>query len=200
MPTPEQNMRNWRRFLESINTSRYKNIAEKFFRIAALRIGLKFKEMAQKNIRSGIFEPNSPITKILKGSSKPLFDTGQLFQAIGFEVLSAYAVLVGVKYRKVNKGGKDIDIARLVHDGFTLDLNKIPNGDKVRAALWARVNGKLKVSGEELPERPASKTPGVWVVPPRPYIKVVLEDKNFKDFVQRQWEQAWRKTWQIMVR
>jgi len=49
-------------------------------------VGLFGVKLIQKNIRDGGWEPNSEVTIALKGSSRPLIDTGGLIQSIRHEV------------------------------------------------------------------------------------------------------------------
>lgn len=49
-------------------------------------LGLKVKADMKNRIAAGIDPPNAPLTVVRKGSSTPLIDTGQLVNAIDFEV------------------------------------------------------------------------------------------------------------------
>lgn len=46
------------------------------------QIGLYASTLVQRNIREGDWEPNAPLTVFLKGSSKPLIDTGTMRRAV----------------------------------------------------------------------------------------------------------------------
>jgi hypothetical protein len=50
------------------------------------RIGLVVSGYMKDNLTNGNWKPNSPLTVFLKGSSKPLIDTGQMRQAITYIV------------------------------------------------------------------------------------------------------------------
>lgn len=52
------------------------------FAQAKLRIAVKAKDRVQREITQGDFEANSPVTVALKGSNKPLIDTGKMRQAV----------------------------------------------------------------------------------------------------------------------
>jgi hypothetical protein len=54
---------------------------------ALSKIGLFYQAKTQQQITQGKFAPNSPLTIKLKGSSKPLIDTGRLRQSISHEVV-----------------------------------------------------------------------------------------------------------------
>jgi hypothetical protein len=51
------------------------------------RLGLKMVQNHKGTIRNGVPPPNSPITILRKGSSKPLVDTGQMINSIRAEVV-----------------------------------------------------------------------------------------------------------------
>jgi hypothetical protein len=50
------------------------------------RIGLSGQKFMQDNLKNGNWKPNSPTTVRIKGSSKPLIDTGQMRQSITYIV------------------------------------------------------------------------------------------------------------------
>lgn len=53
---------------------------------AMSRLGLKAQGDIQKEISSLMSPPNSPVTIALKGSSKPLIDTGEMRQSVTYKV------------------------------------------------------------------------------------------------------------------
>ena len=50
------------------------------------RIGVSSVALMQKQIRDGQYEPNSPVTVAIKGSSHPLIDTGRMWQSIHYVI------------------------------------------------------------------------------------------------------------------
>jgi len=80
------------------------------------RVNLVLKEIAPivrdfivENIKKGDHKPNSPLTKKVKGSSKPLMDTGQLRASITY-VINKDELRVGspLKYAPVHQFGATI--------------------------------------------------------------------------------------------
>jgi hypothetical protein len=53
---------------------------------AANHVGVKVKAVMQKEIETGGFDANSPITIAMKGSDVPLIDTGQMRQSVHYVV------------------------------------------------------------------------------------------------------------------
>lgn len=51
-------------------------------------IGLKVKDLMQAEIIEGSFVPNAPSTIRMKGSSKPLIDTGRMRQSVNYAIKS----------------------------------------------------------------------------------------------------------------
>lgn len=50
------------------------------------KLGVWYVGKIRETIRNGKFRANSEVTKALKGSSKPLIDTGRLIQSIDYEL------------------------------------------------------------------------------------------------------------------
>lgn len=50
------------------------------------KVGVVAKALMQKQIDEGSFAPNAPSTIKMKGSSKPLIDTGQMRQSVNYVV------------------------------------------------------------------------------------------------------------------
>jgi hypothetical protein len=59
--------------------------------VAAKRLGLLGVREIQKKLLRGPFVANAPSTIAIKGSSRPLVDTGQLRRSISFAVVSPFA-------------------------------------------------------------------------------------------------------------
>ena len=55
-------------------------------RMALRRLGIKIQGDIQASIVSLTTPPNSPVTIALKGSSKPLIDTGKMFASVAYMV------------------------------------------------------------------------------------------------------------------
>ena len=103
-------------------------------RVANTRIGREFVARAKRLIRARAYEPNSPITAILKGSATPLVDRGDLMQSITYDARDPERLIVGVIRAK--SGSEQVDIATTLHEGATIDVRANP---RVRRAVWAKV-------------------------------------------------------------
>jgi hypothetical protein len=105
---------------------------------AAERVGRDFTKLARGRIRSKDYAPNSPITVILKGSSTPLVDRGDLFQGITYHVVSPYELRLGVMRQR--SGAQVVNVGLIVHEGATINVKQHP---QVRRKVWATIRDRL---------------------------------------------------------
>lgn len=128
----------WDAYLKAMDPKAFQVRLARHLTTAAERVGRNFTAAARRAIRAGVYAPNSPVTVILKGSSKPLVDKGDLFQSITFQVVDPYNVRMGVI--RARSGDKLVNVALIVHEGATINVKQHP---KVRAKVWAMVRSKL---------------------------------------------------------
>lgn len=149
----------------------------------------------RKNIRSGVYASgrakNRPLTEFIKGSSKALVDTGQLFQAITSNVQSWGRAEVGVA-----RTSRSANVARIVHEGTV-----IPVTEKMRAmfrALAEVSNGtrdpsSLRGRAKALYERqkkgwvPLKLSTTHIMIPARPFIQEVINDPTIRNLISENW-------------
>lgn len=212
----------WKAFTEALDPVVFRQRLERNLLRAGERIGRQAQARVRRAIRAGDFAPNSPITVILKGSSKPLVDTGALFQSITFDQPDPWTVRVGVL--RARAGEKQVNIAAILHEGATIDVQAHP---EVRAKVWAMIRqrlgdvGKLKgarkgavISASAMigmkpmtpgrkkalnaffasQPKPPSTGKKVWVIPARPYILQPLSDPGFGKWAAGEWGDAVRLT------
>jgi hypothetical protein len=207
----------WRAVLDTLDPGTFAARLAKGTSIAGERIGRQFQRNARSRIRGKAYGENSPVTVILKGSSTPLVDKGDLFQAVTFEVIDPYNVRLGVMRRAV--GDQAINVALILHEGATIDTRKHP---KVRAKVFAMLRDRM--GAERLaalnPRSRASvrkaaavlglsqkramharqgrgTAPGgtgspIWIIPARPFIATPIQDPEFRKFIVVQYAQAVR--------
>lgn len=165
------------------------------------RIGAKFVGVARAAITAEKYAPNSPITVILKGSSKPLVDRGTLYQGITYQVgLDARSVRLGVVRQR--SGAEVVDLALILHEGATIDVRRHPQvarkvwamvGEALRAsgALTARRRGAVRRAAELLGGGGGSRG-GVWVIPPRRFLAEPLASDEFLGYARQELARAAR--------
>lgn len=139
-----------------------------------------------KEISTGRFKENSPVTVFLKGSARPLIDHGDLFGSVSGELTSdLYGFVVGVTRRTI--GGKNL--AHMLETGFTIAVTS-----KMRRFFWAQ----SRRSGGKIKALKASTTH--LKVPPRSYMEqAFFHDKDFSLLVTKQWKSAIRETFKYFA-
>jgi len=209
----------WRRFLDTMDPKAFKARMAKGSAMAGARVGQHFQREARKRIRGQDYAPNSPVTVILKGSSTPLVDRGDLFQGLTYDQPDPYTVRLGVMRRAV--GDKGINVALILHEGATVDVRRHPQvrakvfammRDSLSAERLAALNPKSRrsvkraagVMGLAAPQRRAmfarmgrggargGTGSSVWIIPARPFIARPIEDPAFGAFVVNAYGQAVR--------
>jgi hypothetical protein len=116
--------------------------------------------------------PNSPLTILVKNSSRPLVDHGDLRQSINWRTKVLKQFIhggVGVLRTKTNKDGKKLwNIATSLHEGFLVKVTP-----EVRAAVFAEMH---KRRGKKVRfESNSSVGKKIWKVKGRPFIREPFE-------------------------
>lgn len=124
----------WADLLRTLDPNSFKRRLAHNLERAGHRVGREYVRIARGLIRSAVYAPNSPITVILKGSSKPLVDKGDLFQGIGYELDGPYNLRMGLLKRRV--GQQVVNVGLVLHEGATIDVSAHP---QVRRKVWAMV-------------------------------------------------------------
>lgn len=183
----------------ALESSRATEILDQTFREAHRRIGEIGVAMVRNAIRADEYAPNSPITIILKGSSKPLVDHGDLIQSITYDQPSARELRIGLVKQRIARG-EVYNIGVILHEGATIDVGAHPG---IRVKVWSMVREALGRLANR-PKRSKSAVWGamagiaslrsgggrLWVIPPRPYLAGPLGSPAFVSRVERVYEMA----------
>lgn len=181
----------WDAFESALDAKKFKARLAEHLAIANQRIGRQFVATAQRQIRAGKYAPNSPITAILKGSSKPLVDTGALFQGLSFATPDPFTVRLGIM--RARAGDEVVNVGLILHEGATINVSSKP---QVRRKVWSMVRRALAQQGAAAAAalNPGGNAKDVWVIPPRPFIVQPLSSAGFQKFLRAQFEGAVRAT------
>lgn len=153
----------------------------------------------RKEIKRGSFEANSPLTIMIKGSSKPLVDKGTgLFQAITSKRVDDLTAFAGVL-----RTSEKYNIALGLHEGMTIRVTPAMRG--MFFMLWKASEGEIGAG--ELTGRAAElwdRAPGGWkplrstttqiIIPARPFIRQAFDNAELRRRAKRNWENAVQKT------
>lgn len=117
--------------------------------------------------------PNSPLTVLAKGSSRPLVDRGDLRRSINWRTETKVGTLWGgvgvLRTRKTRDGRSLVNVAIPLHEGFTVRVTP-----KVRAAVFAEMR-KRRGKAVRFESSEGSRT---WKVKGRPFVRVPFEDAH----------------------
>lgn len=135
-------------------------------------------------IDSGKFASNRPATVAIKGSSRPLVDSGQLKKSISHRLLAWHTSVIGViRGRKTTRrggSGNTLLVAKILHEGATI-------------VVTPRMRKYFAVQSRTTPGwRPLAAGTVTLSIPPRPFLnasvtaKAILSyTRNWADAVQR---------------
>jgi len=166
-------------FSKAIDPVLFKKRLSEEIRAANMRLSVLGVDVLRRAIHSAQSwaKPNSPVTIALKGSSKPLFDHGDLWGNTSSKLLDAFQFVVGTN--RVDDSGK-VNVAAVLHNGATIKVTP-----KMRAYfryLHVKTDGKVM---------PLSKDTRTIVIPARPYMKrAFLDDPSFVTLCMNQWAKA----------
>lgn len=187
-----------KRFQAALSASGFDSAVKKHILRASIKNGKMAEAAARQVIRRGGFEPNRPLTVMIKGSSKPLVDQGTgLFQAITSKVVEDFTVFVGVL-----RSSGAYNIAATLHDGAVIKVTDAMRG--MFFALWKASTGEMDPS--QLEGRAAElweRAPGGWLplkkstshitIPARPFMLEVFRDAALRKKAKRNWNMALKK-------
>lgn len=183
---------NWKRYLEALNPAQLSKRFAYYFRIAHQRIGQDFVRIARNEIiHEQPYEPNAPLTIALKGSSKPLADTGELIRSLGYQVKGHTKVKLGVGRSKqvgrrqlyeVLHNGARIKVTPAMARFMAMKLSKMLRDGDVKGRTKAnRRDHKARIAAslEKFTNASRGKSLGWWVIPARPFLERPLNSDEF---------------------
>lgn len=160
----------WKKFLRKFSSRAREEFQRELRRKVQHQLGLLRRDVIQyvDSEKHGV--PNSPLTILSKGSSRPLVDRGDLRESINTRTEVTRNEVhggVGVLRSSVNREGKKLwNVAAALHEGFVVRVTP-----KVRAAVFAEMR-KRRRKKVNLDSSEGSRT---WKVKGRPFIEDPLE-------------------------
>lgn len=162
-----------------LNPDRFMASLRKNVRLVNQKLALDGQDILRKAIHSAKewAAPNSPATIVIKGSSKPLTDHGDLWGNAGHSLVGAFQFVVGTN--RVDRTG-NYNVSWILHQGATVTVTDAMR--KFFRYLSAKTNGQVKPLG--------SQTRTI-VIPGRPYMKrAFIDDHSFLRKCAEQWRDA----------
>lgn len=180
----------WGEFLRAIRPGEMARRLQEELRKATTKNCLLVKSAMRKRIQDRAYLPNSPLTLAIKAPrTKPLIGGppgpgGDLFRAITHEVSvradGEPVGFVGLLRTDTHKGTR-YNIGIILHEGATIRVTPA-----MRRAVFAKArrNGK----GRRYLRDIAGPARGTWVIPPRPFVRDVIQDPAIQRALLREWE------------
>lgn len=169
---------------DKLDDKKFRKRLKKNVRIAQKRNALAAEGLIKRAIFEGKeFDANSAITIAIKGSNRPLVDTGGLVASINHAVPKWDIAFIGVLKSRQQTGedGRKYDllnVAFIMHEGASIKVTQ-----KMRNffALMAREN-----PGKWFPIKPGTK---VITIPRRPFLEMAVTEGAEKLY-RKQWNEA----------
>jgi len=169
-----------------------KRLARNVRRATKLNALAAVKEM-RATIQSGGFKANAPLTVALKGSSKPLVASGDLFQSISIEQINDDEIFVGVL--RTEEG---FDLVNIVHNGAVIPvtpamrwmfmlLAKASDGTMDPSKLEGRA---AELFSQFQGWKPLAESTTTIIIPERPFAVVAFSKESLVKLCRENWEAA----------
>lgn len=186
------------------NPVKVRKTLKKHYKIAAMRVGMGATAMMRKKVQGGIAPGNSGMTKEMKGSSKPLVDSGRLMKAFTYKIQGDYSNIIHVGVMRTHASA---NVARIIHQGASVTVTK--KMSILFKVLNAYTRGKKAVLTSERAQILASQSKGiipalregtVLNIPPRPFAAELMADPKLKVFVENQYKLALKRTFEELAK
>ena len=184
----------WKRFQIALSPTKFKKKLQISVGKATGINGELVKAGIQRGIRRGRKPMGAELTILIKGSSKPLVDRGDLFGAITSKQTDWKTAFVGVL-----RNNEAFNLAEALHEGANIPVT--PAMRALFTMLWWASTGKL--APEKLTGRARvlwERAPGIWLplsgstgvihIPPRPFIQKTFNSTKLKKAIRENWNNA----------
>lgn len=187
----------WKKFQMAVDPETFKKALNANLARSTQLNAMMYAAEIRRRIIARRYAPNSAFTILLKKSSKPLVNDGDLLGAITHRMIDEKTALVGV----LRSSGK-VNLAELLHEGGTIHVTEAMRrlfgllaaagaDPKVAAALEGRAAEMAKALGSRLKRfKPLKASTKALVIPPRPFLREVFEDPGMHKKAKKNWEKG----------
>lgn len=197
----------WRKLKYVVDPKRFETALQQNMLRATQFNGMLVVAEIRRRIRAKRYAPNAPLTVLLKRSTKPLVDDGDLFSAVTSNVMSPTHVFVGIlRQARASDGTSLVNIAQLLHEGGTIRVTEAMRGMFALLADYAagrikkeQLDGRALEIANELKGRikqirPFKATTTTLIIPPRRFLLEVFRDPAVLKKIKANWEKALKAT------
>jgi hypothetical protein len=179
----------WAKFLKKSNPRLFRVILWERMQVAMVDNCEYLEKVIATRIRRIDYKRNKPLTVLLKGSGVPLVDNADMIKSLSHLLESPFDAYVGVN----KNAAKGANIAYVLHEGWTIRVTPA-----MRRWMAIAIAKALK-SGKTFATKPVPfSSAAAIVIPPRPFIKKVIDDKRIQGRILRRWAQAYAETFATM--
>lgn len=197
----------WAKMHAILDPARFKSDLNQNMMRATIEVGLWVSAEIRRRIRARRYTSNNPFTVLLKRSSTPLVDDGDLFGAITHKPVDETSVFVGIFRNITDDTGRNLaNLAELLHEGGAVPVTEamrnmfrvlaaVGRGELKRTQLRGRAAELAQELGQRLKQlKPLKDSTTIIRVPPRPFLKAVFTDPKVLARIKKTWERAYSTT------
>lgn len=195
----------WKAFGMTLSPRRAFAVVSTEVRQATEQNAMHVARAMRRKIKESKYEKNAPLTVALKGSTKPLVHTGQMFAAIKGSMINPTTALAGVlRTAKASDGAELANVAAIVHEGA--EINVTPEmrglfyilhrattgrlgsqklGPRAQAIMDARGGGKEII-------QPLDPDTEIISIPGRPFVEDTI-DRQLVAKLKTNWSRAYQR-------
>lgn len=197
----------WRKFARAIDPDRLGPALEANLKKATIVNAMYVIAEIRRRIKRRAYERNSALTVLIKRSSAPLVDDGDMFNAFTYQVINPTTVFVGILRTSRDSSGQNLaNVAELLHEGGAVQVTEamrnmfsllasVASGERSKGELTGRaadLAARLKDRIKQI--KPLKESTKALVIPPRPFFRAVFKDPKVLKKVRKTWEKAVQDT------
>lgn len=193
----------WGKLRYMLAPHKYKPVLDKYIEKATKFNALMVQREIRARIRSGKYDKNAHLTQVIKGSSKPLVNNADMWKSVSHQMVNPLTAWVGVMRTAKSEDGEDLfNLALALHEGETITVTDamrllfliLFEATRQGKATDVKLEGRAEQiyeqwKGEE-PIYPLKPDTELIVLPPRPFIRDVFDDKKIQAMCKQNWEKA----------
>jgi len=193
----------WDKMAKALDPERFKANLEANLSRATSFNGMMVVGEIRRRIKAKKYASNAALTVLIKKSSTPLVNDGDLFGAITSQTIDAYSTFVGILRTASTGEGKPLtNLAELLHSGATIQvtehmrnmfilLSEVGQGKREASELTGRAAEIAAALGPRIKQiKPLRPSTTHIAIPPRPFLTSVLYDPLIHKKCQKNWQKA----------
>lgn len=188
---------NWRVLIDGLSPKTLMRGMQKHIKRGTTKNAIAIRRQIRQEIKKGVPPRNAPLTKAIKGGTKPIVGTAgaDMFNAITYSVPAWDTAFIGLL-----RTNKNYNVGKVVHNGAVIKVTK-----KMRVMFWylwktsigsfapSLLEGRAKIIWNESKTKkfyPLEDSTKAIVIPKRPFIRYAMKDPSLLRVVRTHWLNA----------